>query len=615
MKKIYKICILCVCMVGALSCNVCFAVNESEVIETVKILGIMNGDENGNMNLTSNVTRAEFVKMVVCASKYKDSIPEQSYYSPFNDVTYKHWSAKYVQIAVEAGWISGYGDGTFRPDNNITLEECVSIVLKLLGYTASDYVGVYPYAQLTIYRAIDLDENVLTLQGQNMLRKDCINLIYNMLISKNKNGQIYLTNLGYTVNNGTVNLNDLINSNLKGPYVVSTSIYDLGININGVTVEKNGNGSSISNINKYDVIYYSEVLKKIWVYSNSVSGTYQSVIPSVNSPTSVKIAGVTYNIESSQASYQLSINGKYKLGDKITALLGREGIVSVISVDDYVINKIGVITNIANITYQDELGNDYTVNTITIFALDGNEYKVETDKNYYDKGDLVKISYTSSKSNINILSKKAISGKVTDKKIGDYKIADDINIIDYNGSNCKELFLSRIIGMTFNNNSVIYYELNSNNEITSILLNNATGDLNTYGILTNLTESNGNTLKGSYTYYSNEKSNIITTNNILYNVKKGPIMIIYDDGAIDTIKNLTELKNINEITPLSLSNAAITMSLSDDIQIYLEADDEYTKLTINDLVNNFENYLLKAYYDDILVNGGRIRIIIAYEKN
>lgn len=57
---------------------------------------------------------------------------------------YTHWAAGYVEAAVAAGLVTAYSDGTFRPDNPITLAEGATIALGLLGYTAEDYSGAYP---------------------------------------------------------------------------------------------------------------------------------------------------------------------------------------------------------------------------------------------------------------------------------------------------------------------------------------------------------------------------------------------------------------------------------------------------------------------------------------
>ena len=120
---------------------------QNEPIEGLYNLGIMVGDESGEFHLNRRVTRAEFITMAVNATGTGDQVGEAST-SPYPDVPRTHWAAGYVQAGVQAGLISGYLDGTFRPSNQITLAEGATIVLKLLGYTAEDFSGAYPTGQL-----------------------------------------------------------------------------------------------------------------------------------------------------------------------------------------------------------------------------------------------------------------------------------------------------------------------------------------------------------------------------------------------------------------------------------------------------------------------------------
>ncbi len=55
----------------------------------------------------------------------------------------RQW-APYVRIAVQQGWMNGYTDGSFRPNNAVTLEEACTAVLKLLGYKMTDLSGAFP---------------------------------------------------------------------------------------------------------------------------------------------------------------------------------------------------------------------------------------------------------------------------------------------------------------------------------------------------------------------------------------------------------------------------------------------------------------------------------------
>lgn len=90
---------------------------EGEALQVLAAMGVMNGDEKGNLDLSANVTRAAFTKMAVAASTYRDMATSTAHVSPFSDVKYTHWAAGYIKTAVDAGWINGYLDGTFRPDS------------------------------------------------------------------------------------------------------------------------------------------------------------------------------------------------------------------------------------------------------------------------------------------------------------------------------------------------------------------------------------------------------------------------------------------------------------------------------------------------------------------
>ena len=119
--------------------------------------------------------------------------------SPYPDVPYTHWAAGYVEAAVAAGLATAYSDGTFRPDNPITLAEGATIALGLLGYTAEDYSGAYPTPQLALYRSKGLDQGVSAQRAADYLtRQDAMYLFYNLMTASTKEGSVYVTQLGYS---------------------------------------------------------------------------------------------------------------------------------------------------------------------------------------------------------------------------------------------------------------------------------------------------------------------------------------------------------------------------------------------------------------------------------
>ena len=150
MRKKFTSALLTACLVLglALPARAASQPQQEEAIQVVNALGIMVGDTNGNMNLSSRVTRAEFITMAVKATPGGEQIG-QAATSPYPDVPRSHWASGYVEAGVAAGLVSGYTDGTFRPNREISLAEGVTIALQLLArypdclhlwhMTAADY--------------------------------------------------------------------------------------------------------------------------------------------------------------------------------------------------------------------------------------------------------------------------------------------------------------------------------------------------------------------------------------------------------------------------------------------------------------------------------------------
>ena len=92
--------------------------------------------------------------------------------------------------------MTGYTDGTFRPDETVKLEEACAAVLKLLGYDTSALAGSFPSAQLSKAAALRLRDGISLKQGGTMARRDCAALFSNLMTAKTSGGQIYAETLG-----------------------------------------------------------------------------------------------------------------------------------------------------------------------------------------------------------------------------------------------------------------------------------------------------------------------------------------------------------------------------------------------------------------------------------
>lgn len=162
------------------------------VLDLLSQLEIMQGDPDGNLRLDDCVTRAEFTKMAVASSAFRNSVAKSLSISPFPDVTFQHWSAPYVRVGVTNGLVSGYPDATFHPDDGVLFEEGVTIMLRVLGYTDSDFGVSWPYGQLGLAQNLDMTTNLTCTAGEVMNRRQVAQLIYNSLKVNQKSGNSQL---------------------------------------------------------------------------------------------------------------------------------------------------------------------------------------------------------------------------------------------------------------------------------------------------------------------------------------------------------------------------------------------------------------------------------------
>lgn len=86
-----------------------------------------------------NITRAEYVDLVY---RFKEINSTLNFNSPYSDVNAGYWAFKQITYAANAGWITGYVDGTFKPDNTITRCEVVALTNRMLGRTTKN-ITVY----------------------------------------------------------------------------------------------------------------------------------------------------------------------------------------------------------------------------------------------------------------------------------------------------------------------------------------------------------------------------------------------------------------------------------------------------------------------------------------
>lgn len=101
--------------------------------------GYLTGYADGTFRGNNNVTRAEFVTMLVRLSGARGG------WCSFTDVSASHWAYDAISTAAAEGWIGGYADGSFRPDQAITRAEAMTIINRALdrGVDETSWLGDY----------------------------------------------------------------------------------------------------------------------------------------------------------------------------------------------------------------------------------------------------------------------------------------------------------------------------------------------------------------------------------------------------------------------------------------------------------------------------------------
>lgn len=99
----------------------------NHAISTLSAMGIVKGKTDGSFDPDAPITRAEFAAI---AARFDDKDTDTS--SNFTDIS-SHWAKNEIGIAANKGWINGYPDNTFRPDQNITRAEAMTLVNRVLN--------------------------------------------------------------------------------------------------------------------------------------------------------------------------------------------------------------------------------------------------------------------------------------------------------------------------------------------------------------------------------------------------------------------------------------------------------------------------------------------------
>ena len=590
MKKRICALLLAVCIACTMLAAPASAGGSNTAVQAAVMLGGLDSTQDAGAALT----RGQLAKLLTAFSPYRESAAGTSSGSVFTDVAGSDPLAPAIRTAVQQGWMSGYSDGSFRPENPVTLEEACAAALNLLGYDVTTLSGTFPAAQLNKARELGLRDDLAAGQGDTLTVAGGALLLYNALTARNAEGEIYGSTLGLTVTDGKVDVSSVLLEDVEGPFVSDGSTQ---LPFTPEAVYRNDEAAASAALSAYDVYYYSANARTLWIYTTKAAGRITAVSPSAFAPTSVTVAGTEYTIGSPQAASALSSLNGGGGGQVVTPPLGLddEGVRGPTGSEaDQVLYGVG---HASPRSLVEDNGADVLQN-VTVACTDGVTRTVQVDKSLnYPAGWLVEVTVDETGEHIQSIDERSASGTFSagGDALGGTALAEDVEILDTTGEGMAGTIRpSRLAGVTLDSGDVRYYTTNAAGEIDRLILDNVTGDLWTYGVLDdvrNLTDaaaaaidgtSGGDSSASSGSSLSTLADSILpSTSEILYGIIDGSILSTFwesltsspssiaswllgaaadnTSGAVSIVLGYLVSAAANQVLPLLLTDMDLTI--------------------------------------------------------
>ncbi|MBQ2897935.1 MAG: S-layer homology domain-containing protein [Clostridia bacterium] len=187
-KKILSVVLTLIMAIGIVTPAMAYEISDDvagtvyeEAATVLGALGIMIGDEGG-FRPNDTVTRAEFAKIAVHALGLKDVAESSKGVTKFPDVGVNHWANGYINVATAQKIVIGHDTGLFAPEDVITYQEAVTILIRVLGHEPAALAkGGYPTGYLVTGNNIGLTKKASIEAGKGASRGITAQLTYNAL--------------------------------------------------------------------------------------------------------------------------------------------------------------------------------------------------------------------------------------------------------------------------------------------------------------------------------------------------------------------------------------------------------------------------------------------------
>ena len=580
-------------------------------IETLRLMGVLDGYGDGTFRPGAVLTRAQFCKMAVYAMDGSSELGRYSTVTIFPDVKPSLWAASYINMAAKKGVIAGFADGKFKPNQTVTAGQAVTILMRGLGYKDENMGGVWPQGYMAEAQTCGLLKSTgITSAYSALTRGQAAKLFLNLFEAKRASGEgaaalfnysvgddeVYLTNLdagkGTMTAGGKVYdmAHPVVSTSLigsKGKVVlnsdgdiltflpvtgisgISNAAVIIGSNGSalgldslaggtGYTIYKNGSPASAAALKKYDVATYSSATNAVIVCDTKVSVYYENCDPSPASPTTITVLGGTELNVLPTAVESLS---QFKPGQQMILLLTADGQVAG-AVDA---NGGGTYGNALAVV--DGSGSMQLIcgNTLVKIAGSGSGYE----------NSVVNVAGVKS-GNEGKLSLRAASGKVSGdldvqaRTLGGKKLADNVLIFDGG----KQVALTELSRSSISSSRISYARTNWAGDVDLIVLSNGLSTDEVYGRAVVKTKRDPDTSKEERQISIETSSKTYGPINSGNNVRTGDFVAVQlnKEGTMFTrFETMSKLGNVSAgswVGKTAVNYGGRTYEVASDVQCY-----------------------------------------------
>ncbi|BCJ92547.1 hypothetical protein acsn021_01160 [Anaerocolumna cellulosilytica] len=381
------------------------------------------------------------------------------------------------------------------------------------------------------------------------------------------------------------------------------------------TIFKNGGKISSNTIESYDLVYYSNALKNIWVYDKKVYGVLNTISPSVIAPDEIVVAGKTYSLKQPALNTYNTTNSdnllenswgkrlrdnRLSTGDNVVVLFGYDGnVADILSVEQMPVTITGYVLSIQDKVIQDLNNVSSVKRVINIVDTEGILRDFPCTDTNIEKGSLVEINFNYGQTAI-----KKLQASYTISDVISRTLASNARILAVKGESYSSLTPADLKEISWADGATSYYKTNAAGEVTDVILYNIANSGYKFGILKNVTYSEYDS-SAQLTFIIDGNETTLITNNLQLNLGTGAKSVLIENNEVKDIQSLTEVR-ISYISGKQANAGGSVYRISDNVEVYFSKDGKYYAGSL-DQIKDFNSVLVNGFLEK---SQGPIRVIV-----